>query len=177
MDTLKGFGRLCAFVAATTMCSAAFASTAGETLDDNTLQSRVKAALVGDNFGEGLSINTEVRNGIVQLNGLLDDKKHADRAVEVAKGVEGVVKVDNQLHVKPGDRSMGQSLDDKVISTKVKSAVSDVSDGLGVLVDTWNGTVYLSGFVDTSDLKKACAEAAAKVDNVKNVVNGIYALK
>ena len=153
--------------------------TAGQVVDDSTLQAEVKAKLLGNDLFGGAGINTEVRKGIVQLGGFVDKAEEAESAGKVAASVAGVGSVDNQLHVKQGKASMGQSLDDKVITSKVKGLIADanlVSEALKVNVDTYNGVVLLTGFVDTEDARERCAGIAANVDNVDSVINGIYVL-
>jgi hyperosmotically inducible protein len=65
-------------------------------------------------FFGGLAINIETRKGMVQLDGFIDDAEAGLKAVGTAKTVNGVVAVDNQLHVKEGETSMGQLAGDRV---------------------------------------------------------------
>ena len=151
--------------------------TAGNYVDDSAIQAKVKSALMGDDFFGGAGVNIEMHKGIVQLGGWVDSADYAAKAEALAAGVEGVTKVDNQLHVKAGDVSMGQGLDDGVITTRVKAAIanSDFGKGLAVNVDTHGGVVLLTGFVHGEDTKGKAGELAAGVENVKDVINGIYA--
>ncbi len=152
--------------------------TAGQTVDDATLQTEVKAKLLGDDFFGGSAINTEVRKGVVQLGGYVDNLEEGRRAAEVAAAIYGVRLVDNQLHAKQGKTSMGQKLDDSVITTKAKSSIADakLGDGFKVNVDTHNGVVLLTGFVDTQAQKDTAGTRATNVSNVKSVINAIYVL-
>jgi hyperosmotically inducible protein len=165
---------------ASLLCSASvFADkTAGQGVDDTTIQSEVKAKLMGDDLFGGSAINTEVRKGVVQLGGFVDDAKKAADAAAVAAKVDGVKLVDNQLHTRQGKASMGQKLDDRGITTKVKSSIADADfgDGIKVNVDTYNGVVLLTGFVDTQAKKDDAGARASNVANVKSVINGIYVL-
>jgi len=103
--------------------------TAGESVDDSTTQAAVKAKLVGDDFMGGMGINIETHKGVVQLGGWIDDAEAGAKAAELAAGVDGVKSVDNQLHVKQGKATMGQSLDDTVITTKTKAAHAESAPG------------------------------------------------
>lgn len=152
--------------------------TAGQGLDDATIQTEVKAKLLGDDFFGGSGINTEVRKGVVQLGGFVDDKAKADQAASVAASVGGVKLVDNQLHPRQGKATMGQKLDDRTITTKVKGSIADADfgDAVKVNVDTYNGVVLLTGFVDTTAKKDTAGTLASNVANVKSVINGIYVL-
>ncbi len=71
------------------------------------------------------------------------------------------------------DTSFGQSVEDTAITTKVKSALladPDVS-GLAISVNTLQGDVQLSGFVDSAAQAKRAVDIASRVDNVDEVVN------
>ena len=152
--------------------------TAGESIDDNVLQSEVKAKLVADDVTGGLTINTEVRKGVVQLGGWVEEERERTQAGKVASSVDGVAKVDNQLHVERGERSSGQSVDDSVITSKVKTKIADANLGTGlkVNVDTYNGVVLLTGFVDNQNLKNRAGGIAADIEDVRDVVNGVYVM-
>jgi osmotically-inducible protein OsmY len=72
-------------------------------------------------------------------------------------------------------RSTGESIDDKAVSMRVKSALNDnpeykFSD---VKVNSFKGTVQLSGFVNTADQKKKAGQIAEKVEGVKKLENNI----
>jgi len=153
--------------------------TAGQMVDDSVTQAEVKAKIMSDDFvAGGWDINLETRKGVVQLGGFIDDPEKAKLAAERAASVEGVVKVDNQMHAKEGERSAGQVVDDGVTTTRVKSAIggADLSKGVKINVDTYNGVVLLTGFVDTQEDKDTAGDTAAKDANAKKVINGIYVL-
>jgi osmotically-inducible protein OsmY len=69
------------------------------------------------------------------------------------------------------DRTAGQYVDDKTLTANVKTALSDNPDFKfgDVSVDTMNGTVQLSGFVNTEDQKSKAVEIAKGVQGVKDV--------
>lgn len=153
--------------------------TTGQMVDDSVTQAEVKAKIMSDDFvAGGWDINLETRKGVVQLGGFIDDPEKGKLAAERAASVEGVVKVDNQMHVKEGERSAGQVIDDGVTTTRVKSAIgsADLGQGVKINVDTYNGVVLLTGFVDTQEDKVKAGETAAKDANAKKVINGIYVL-
>jgi hyperosmotically inducible periplasmic protein len=153
--------------------------TTGQVIDDSVIQAEVKAKIMSEDFMTGgWDINLETRKGVVQLGGFIDDPEKAKKAVELAGTVEGVVKVDDQLHQKSGDRSVGQVTDDGITTTRVKTAIAsaDLGQGVKINVDTYNGTVLLTGFVDTVQDKERAEAIAAKDANTKKVINGIYVL-
>lgn len=71
--------------------------TAGQVVDDATLTSKVKAALLADPDVSGLKINVDTANGVVKLKGEIKTMVLRKKAESVARGVEGVKSVDNQL--------------------------------------------------------------------------------
>ena len=73
---------------------------AGEYIDDATLTTKVKTALLADPAVKGLQINVKTFRGRVQLAGFVNSQAEIDRAVDIARSVQGVVSVDNALSVK-----------------------------------------------------------------------------
>jgi hyperosmotically inducible protein len=73
----------------------------GTKLDDTTLVGKVKSALIDASDVKSGQINVEARGGIVQLGGFVSSKTMRNRAIAVAKGVDGVKRVDDALFVKP----------------------------------------------------------------------------
>jgi hyperosmotically inducible protein len=73
-------------------------------------------------------------------------------------------------------RSAGQFTDDAAITAKVKSAIAtDVGarTAAAVNVDTYRGTVELSGFVDDRATAQRAEAAAKKVGGVRDVKNAL----
>ena len=72
-------------------------------------------------------------------------------------------------------QSTGERIDDHGTSSRVKSALSDDTQYKygGVNVETFKGTVQLSGFVNSRDQKNRAADLTKKVEGVKEVVNNI----
>ncbi len=74
---------------------------AGESVDDATLTSKVKTKLIQDQKLEAFQIDVDTYRGVVQLNGFVDTAADAARAADLANDVSGVVSVKNNLQVKP----------------------------------------------------------------------------
>ena len=72
----------------------------GEYFDDSVITAKVKTKLATDDFLKSFQIGVESRKGIVQLSGFVDSQKAVDKAGEIARGVEGVRSVENDLIVK-----------------------------------------------------------------------------
>ena len=76
------------------------AETAGNKLDDVVLTTKVKSALVADAAIKSAQIGVVVRKGEVQLSGFVDTQSQIDQAIAVAKSVDGVNGVVNEMSVK-----------------------------------------------------------------------------
>lgn len=71
--------------------------------------------------------------------------------------------------------STGEYIDNSAITAKVKAALAsdDVVKAREINVDTFRGTVSLSGFVSTSAEKARAERVAASVEGVREVRNNI----
>jgi hyperosmotically inducible protein len=72
----------------------------GEYIDDAAITAKVKAALIEDKDVKALDVNVETFKGTVQLSGFADSQAQIDRAVQLAKEVNGVKEVKNAIRVK-----------------------------------------------------------------------------
>lgn len=71
-------------------------------VNDTWITTKVKADLLTTSDVSGLELNVETVNGVVSLTGDVDSQAEADRAVEVARGIEGVTRVDSSgIRVRP----------------------------------------------------------------------------
>src|SRR5690349_16400433 len=109
--TLAAFG-LAACAATDTRRSA------GETIDDATITARVKAELIDNESTKARQIEVETYRGVVQLNGFVGSQTERSTAERVARSVDGVQEVHNNLKLKEavadtdGAREPGQVVDD-----------------------------------------------------------------
>ena len=73
---------------------------AGEYVDDSVITTKVKSKLAADDFLKSFEISVETYKGIVQLSGFVGSQQAVDKAGEIARGVQGVKSVENDLNVK-----------------------------------------------------------------------------
>jgi len=75
----------------------------------------------------------------------------------------------------PKQESTGEYVDDSVITTKVKSllAADDFLKSFQISVETFKGTVQLSGFVGSQQAVDKAGEIARSVKGVKSVKNDL----
>ncbi len=147
--------------------------------EDALLTGKVKAAMVSSPSAKAYQVDVESKDGVVQLKGYVDAQSHIAAATTVAAGVEGVMKVENNLKVKPADRSAGVVIDDAMITAKVKSSLlaDSATHGLKIDVDTRQGKVQLNGFVASDSEKTVAHNLAAKTEGVKSVENNLTVRK
>jgi hyperosmotically inducible protein len=147
--------------------------TAGEQIDDSVLTGKVKAALVASPETKARQIDVETFRGTVQLNGYVDSQDSKDAASRVAKSVTGVQKVENNLSIQESTRTAGEVVDDSMLTAKVKAAlIADPTvKAHEVNVETREGVVQLSGFVDNAEAKRTAADVAGRIAGVKDVRN------
>jgi osmotically-inducible protein OsmY len=77
--------------------------TVGETVDDATITTRVKTALINAPDVGALSIDVDTFKGVVTLSGRVKTPDEASRAMNVARGINGVREVKSALQVIPGN--------------------------------------------------------------------------
>ena len=73
----------------------------GEVVDDATITTKVKAALLQAPDVKGLDVKVETDKAVVQLSGFVASQAQIDKAVELAKSISGVREVQNKMSVKP----------------------------------------------------------------------------
>ena len=171
--------KVVALIAATALlgmaaCSATRTQRApGEQIDDAALLTSVKSALASDPITESGEINVDVNRGIGKLSGFVDTSKEQAQAVQVARSVKGVKEVKNDIAVQTKNESTGDAIDDSILTAKVKTALitSPETKAHQINVETKQGVVQMSGFVDSAAAKAAATTVARSVTGVKDVKN------
>lgn len=145
--------------------------TTGSQIDDETLEFKVENAVEKDAQikAEG-RVNAVSYNGRVLLIGQVPNSDVKDTATALAKGVEGVNEVYNELTVSP-KISFAQISKDSWLTTQVKSKmfVDGRVKATDVKVISENGEVFLLGNV-TQSQANAAADIASKISGVKKVI-------
>lgn len=75
--------------------------TVGETIDDATITTRVKTAMLNDPAVGGLRIDVDTFNGVVTLSGRVKSESEHMQALKLARQTAGVVDVKDALQVQP----------------------------------------------------------------------------
>ncbi|TGZ98096.1 division/outer membrane stress-associated lipid-binding lipoprotein [Rodentibacter pneumotropicus] len=145
--------------------------TMGTQVDDETLEFKVENTLDKDEqIKSEARVNAVSYSARVLLIGQVPSENTKETATGLAKGVDGVVDVYNELRVNP-KITIGQISKDSWITTQVKSKmlVDDRVKSTDVKVITENGEVFLLGNV-TQAQADAAAEIASKISGVQKVV-------
>jgi osmotically-inducible protein OsmY len=74
----------------------------GQYVDSSVISSKVRAAIVKDPQLSIFDIDVTTFRNVVQLSGFVNSQTAKERAGEVARSVDGVAEVKNNLVVKPG---------------------------------------------------------------------------
>jgi osmotically-inducible protein OsmY len=74
-------------------------NSAGQAIDDATITTKVKSALLNEPGMKSMTISVDTEKGIVTLSGKADTQVKIDKAIKLAEAVEGVQSVSNKLVV------------------------------------------------------------------------------
>ena len=83
-------------------------STIGQGIDDSWLWFKTRTALAAESDLRDSTINVDCVNSVITLKGTVADTSQKSRAEAVAKGIDGVKSVKNDLQVKPNDSMTNQ---------------------------------------------------------------------
>ena len=148
-------------------------TTVGMEIDDSVLTASVKSALLADPDVKSVDFKVETRKGEVLLSGFVDSQAQIDRANAVAKGVSGVKNVLNNATIKESTITVGNTVDDGVVTSRVKTALlgDESTKSRDIAIVTRKGEVQLSGFVDNQQQIDRAIEITRGIQGVSGVSN------
>jgi hyperosmotically inducible periplasmic protein len=142
------------------------AEQAKQTVDDATVTATVKTKLAADDRTPATTINVDTKDGVVTLKGTVESQEAKSRAETIAKGVEGVKSVRNELAVETAaDVAKDKAIKDSVTANLGKAGVR------GVDVEVSRGVVTLKGRVPKASIQpavRAANDAVPKPIRVEN---------
>ena len=159
----------------------------GAAISDTAITAKVKAKYMNDSRLKHSDISVTTVNGVVTLTGSAASAKAKKTAAQLARNVEGVKSVDNDIEMaaveapssedkveaktKHAANKTERVVKDSWITTKVKSALlaDDVTKGFEISVKTYHHVVSLTGTVDTTASADHAADLAKQVKGVKSV--------
>jgi hyperosmotically inducible protein len=125
-------------------------------------------------------LSVTVHEGMAILTGKVNEEVNKDLAKQIALGVSGIQKVDNQIVVQadfspPASTARGYSevVEDASISAAVKSKLiwSKYTDAQAVAVETLGGKVTLTGLAESAKAKELAGRMAMNTRGVVSVDN------
>ena len=146
----------------------------GTMMDDEGIEWKVRTALGEDKpLSSQSHLSVVSLNGVVLLVGQTPTEALRQQAENLARGVDNVRVVHNELTIAAPNTYMTRS-SDSYVTSKVKTSLFKVKghedfDPTRVKVVTENGTVYLMGILYRSEAEDA-AEQASRVGGVQKVV-------
>jgi hyperosmotically inducible protein len=145
----------------------------GTMVDDSIISSTIKTKMITDEFVKARNIDVDVLNGIVYLLGVVESASQKRMAADVARGVEGVRGIENQLVV--GKTTVGQVLNDTVLTSKIKTELLKDPDitSTNVDVDTYNNVVSLTGIIKSSKEKNKILNIVRQVAGNRQIVDNL----
>jgi hyperosmotically inducible protein len=144
-------------------------------ITDTWLTSKTKIALFADPRVKGSEINVETSQGMVMIRGKVDTDEAKQAAEGIAKGIDGVKSVKNELQVvAPSKR---EAIDDKdaSITTRVNAQIAKDTylKDAGIHAQTNAGVVSLSGEVSSLMTSAQASWTVWQVPGVKSVKNDL----
>jgi len=169
--TLSGCGSLLASMDLGTIDDQPNERTMAQIIEDNTIETKITVNIHAENEAYSESHLVLISyNGYVLLAGQVNDDILKNEATKVARKVQGVRRIYNELEIGPPTSALTRS-SDTWITTKIKSGLLGDSDEQSTLIKvvTENGVVYLMGLVTREDAERI-ANTAASVSGVRSVV-------
>lgn len=145
--------------------------TAGTIVEDKAIEMRASHELhINPELRENARVKVVSYNRRVLLIGQVPNQQRSKQIEELARNLDEVVKVYNELEIAE-PRTLTSASNDAWLTTKVKAnAFGDVNvDPIRIKVYSENGTVYLMGLVTREEADLA-TENVRNIDGVERVV-------
>jgi len=147
--------------------------TVGTMMDDSVISTKVKTKLIADEFVKARHIDVDVLDGVVYLLGVVETESEKTMAASIARGVEHVKGVRNQIMV--GSKTVGQGFEDMYLASKIKTYLIKEPNiqSTNVDVDVFNNVVTLKGSARTAEEKERIIAIAKDVSKNAKIVDNI----
>ncbi len=145
--------------------------TTGTLVEDESIELKAVRAIMADkDLNSQSHLNVTSYNTVVLLTGETPTDELRQRAEQIARGVDKVTTVHNEITVAAPSSVMTRS-SDTVITSKVKTKLlADKNiEGVNIKVVTENGVVYLMGLASRAEAERA-TEVARQTGGVQKVV-------
>lgn len=140
-------------------------------VSDSWITSKTKIALFADSRVSSTSVNVETQKGMVYLRGKVENDAAKKAAEEVARGIEGIQGVKNELQVVPESAKKVVEAKDDEITKQVKARLKADAKLKSLDVRTDNGVVTLQGKLPSIMDSARASQMAREVPGVRSVRN------
>jgi len=140
-------------------------------VSDSWITSKTKIALFADERVKGTQVSVDTQKGVVHLRGKVDSEEAKTAAADVAKNIEGVQSVKNDLQVVSPTARKEVNANDKDIDKAVEARMKRDTQFKKVDARADSGVVTLTGEVPTITASAKASEQARAVPGVKSVKN------
>jgi osmotically-inducible protein OsmY len=142
-----------------------------ERSNDSWISFKTKLALYANDKVAGTDIDVEAKDGVVTLIGKVPNAEAKNTAVKVAKSIDGVKKVNDELQIVPASAREVVADKDDNITKNVKSGLNNEPglEDLKITVHSNNGVVTLTGKAENIDQVEKAVQVARNVKGVKAV--------
>ena len=140
-------------------------------VSDSWITSKTKIALFADSRVPGTSVNVETQKGTVFLRGKVESDAAKSAAEDIAKGIDGVKSVKNELQVVPASEKKMVEAKDEDLTKQVKTRLHSDARLKKVDVRVDNGVVTLQGKVANIADSARASQLARGVPGVRAVKN------
>jgi osmotically-inducible protein OsmY len=153
---------------------------------DAWLHGKLESALLFNEHLNSFDIDMDVKNGVAYLKGAVESDIDRDLAGEIAKSINGVTKVENELLVDKAKAAMSrdndaakerqgfkQSVSNATLTARIKSKLlmNGNTGGMAINVDSDQGVVTLSGVVKSDQEKDLAVKLTSNTSGVTRVTN------
>jgi hyperosmotically inducible protein len=144
-------------------------------INDSWITAKTRIALFADYRVKGSEVNVETRRGAVMIRGKVDSDAAKQAAEGIAKGIEGVKTVKNELQVVAPSRREATDDNDEAMTARVNEQIAKDSHlkKAGIHAQTNAGVVSLTGEVQDLMTSAEASWAAWQVPGVKSVKNDL----
>lgn len=148
---------------------------------DTAITARIETLFAVNEYLSPLNINTTTQNGLVTLTGSVEDEIQKDLAEDLAKTVDGVTEVRNNLTVvgtvvsERPRKGWREVINDMTLNAAIRSRLlyNKELKGLKIGVSTEKGVVTLHGVVNTHFQKEHIEKVVMETRGVERVVNNL----
>jgi hyperosmotically inducible protein len=180
---LQTKGLVLGIITAATLSSTAMAKDWEGDTKDAWIDGKLEGSYLLNGELNNFKIGTDVENGHVTLTGTVRSETHKQLAEEIAKNLDGVAGVTNNLSVADNggdqyddkDRSFSSRFYDLTTTAGLKSnyAMNSELSATKINIDTVDGVVTLEGEVDSQAAAQLAEEIASGYDRVSRVQNNL----